>query len=107
MEEKNKDEQNKNFMYILVAKDLRSEAIKPNRTTVHSKKEVIDKITLSLKSNFYLLKVEKNNLDAFIDKWNFDNIDIDFILNSEAARFIKKKYDKSFEPLLESIIQVG
>lgn len=98
---------NNGFMYIVVAKDIRPDAVKQNRITVHSKKEVIDKIILSLKTGFYVLKVEKSNLDTILDNWNFDGLDIEMILNEEAAKFMKKKYNKKYEPLLDLIIQVG
>ena len=42
---------NKN-MYILVSKDFRLNAIEQNRITVHTKKDIIDKIILSMKTNF-------------------------------------------------------
>ena len=97
---------NKN-MYILVSKDFRPNAIEQNRITVHTKKDIIDKIMLSMKTNFFLLKLPSNEIDSFSENYELSNIDIEKILDAEAAKFIKKPYNKNLDPILNNIIQVG
>lgn len=98
---------NNKKVYILVSRDFRPNAMDQNRITVHTKKDIIDKIILSLKTNFFLLKMSSDEIDTLSENYELSNIDIEKILDAEAAKFIKKPYDKKFEHLLNNIIQVG
>ena len=75
--------------YTLISRDLRSESTNCNRVTVHTKKDIIEKILISVKTEYILLESNKEELDQLLNL-NLDNLDLNKDLTSEANIYLEK-----------------
>lgn len=97
-----------NTLFVLVAKDTRPDTTKDLKVTVHSKKEVINSITMSLSGNYFVLKTTKEQLDDILTRWNFDyGFNLDEFLMAESLKYLKKSKSSRFDELLDLVIMVG
>lgn len=97
-----------NTLFVLVAKDTRPDATRDLKVTVHSKKEVINSITMSLSGNYFVLKTTKEQLDDILTRWNFDyGFNLDEFLTAESLKYLKKSKSSRFDELLDLVIMVG
>ena len=92
--------------YTLISRDLRSESTNCNRVTIHTKKDIIEKILISVKTEYILLESNKEELDQLLNL-NLDNLDLNILLENETLKFLKKPYNKEFEQILSKVIQIG
>ena len=95
-------------MYILVtpSQDL-SRGI--SRVSSFKTKQELEKISSSLRVPFYVYELkdqlEKNDFMALINA--FKDIEVSEVLEAEAAKFCKKKYNTEFDCIIDHIIQIG
>ena len=78
-------------------------------STFFNKNEQLERVKLSLKVPYYIydlnVKLEREQLNDLLDK--LKSTEVKIILEAEAAKFCKKKYDRSLDYILDHIIAVG
>lgn len=78
-------------------------------STFFNKNEQLERVKLSLKVPYYIydlnVKLEREQLNDLLDK--LKSTEVKIILDAEAAKFCKKKYDKSLDEILDHVIAVG
>ncbi len=78
-------------------------------STFFNKNEQLERVKLSLKVPYYIydlnVKLEREQLNDLLDK--LKSTEVKIILDAEAAKFCKKKYDRSLDEILDHVIAVG
>ena len=78
-------------------------------STFFNKNEQLERVKMSLKVPYYIydlnVKLERDQLNDLLDK--LKSTEVKIILDAEAAKFCKKKYDRSLDEILDHVIAVG
>lgn len=78
-------------------------------STFFNKNEQLERVKMSLKVPYYIYdlteKLDRDTLNELLEKLKL--IEVKIILEAEAAKFCKKKYDRSLDYILDHIIAVG
>lgn len=78
-------------------------------TTFVKNDEELERITMSLRVPFYVVnlkeKLERDRFMSFLNKLR--TTEVKEVLDAEAAKFIKKKYNTDLDEILSLIIQIG
>lgn len=78
-------------------------------STFFNKNEQLERVKMSLKVPYYIYdlteKLDRDTLNELLEKLRTTEVKI--ILEAEAAKFCKKKYDRSLDYILDHIIAVG
>ena len=78
-------------------------------STFFNKNEQLERVKMSLKVPYYIYdlteKLDRDTLNELLEK--LKSIEVKIILEAEAAKFCKKKYDRSLDYILDHIIAVG
>lgn len=78
-------------------------------STFFNKNEQLERVKMSLKVPYYIYdlteKLDRDTLNKLLEKLRTTEVKI--ILEAEAAKFCKKKYDRSLDYILDHIIAVG
>lgn len=78
-------------------------------STFFNKNEQLERVKMSLKVPYYIYdlteKLDRDTLNELLEKLRTTEVKI--ILEAEAAKFCKKKYDRSLDYILDHVIAVG
>lgn len=78
-------------------------------STFFNKNEQLERVKMSLKVPYYIYdlneKLDRDTLNELLEKLRTTEVKI--ILEAEAAKFCKKKYDCSLDYILDHVIAVG
>ena len=79
------------------------------RITTFKTKDELDRCLSNLGVPYYVyklgVKLEKNEFVELLEALR--NIDVNMILEAEAAKFCKKKYNNELDCILDHVIQIG
>lgn len=68
----------------------------------------LDKISSGLRIPFFILKVEKLEREEFSKLLNdLRAVAVEDVLMAEHQKFLKKKYNTVYEPIISRIVQIG
>ena len=78
-------------------------------STFFNKNDQLERVKMSLKVPYYIydlkVKLEKEQLQDLLEE--LKRTEVKIILEAEAAKFCKKKYDRSLDYILDHVIAVG
>ena len=79
------------------------------RVSTFFKNEQLERVKMSLKVPYYIyelnVKLDRDQLNELLGK--LKSTEVKIILDAEAAKFCKKKYDKSLDEILDHVIAIG